>query len=64
MARQLTVTVPDLSGKLAVVTGGDARLDRNGVIRRILTGWDTGNAARIPALLNALLAERPAHQTP
>jgi thiol-disulfide isomerase/thioredoxin len=34
-------------------------IDRNGIIRRILTGWDTGNAQRIPVLLNQLLTETP-----
>jgi thiol-disulfide isomerase/thioredoxin len=33
-------------------------IDRNGIIRRILTGWDTGNAQRIPVLLNQLLSEK------
>lgn len=39
-------------------------IDRNGIIRRILTGWDTGNAERLPVLLAALLRETPARQAP
>jgi thiol-disulfide isomerase/thioredoxin len=39
-------------------------VDRNGTIRRILTGWDTGNAERLPALLAMLLREEPARPTP
>jgi thiol-disulfide isomerase/thioredoxin len=32
-------------------------IDRHGVIRRILTGWDTGNAERMSVLLAQLLKE-------
>ncbi len=32
-------------------------VDRHGIIRRILTGWDTGNAQRMPVLLAQLLKE-------
>jgi thiol-disulfide isomerase/thioredoxin len=39
-------------------------IDRNGTIRRILTGWDTGNAQRLPVLLTALLKEKPARVMP
>jgi thiol-disulfide isomerase/thioredoxin len=39
-------------------------IDRNGIIRRILTGWDTGNAERMPMVLAALLKEKPVRQTP
>lgn len=39
-------------------------VDRNGIIRRILTGWDTGNAQRIPVLLSELLREAPSARTP
>jgi thiol-disulfide isomerase/thioredoxin len=39
-------------------------IDRDGIIRRILTGWDTGNAERMPVLLAALLKEKPIRQTP
>lgn len=39
-------------------------IDRNGTIRRILTGWDTGNAQRLPVLLTALLKEKPTRLTP
>ena len=34
-------------------------IDRAGVVRRILTGWDAGNAARITESLDQLLAEAP-----
>ncbi len=39
-------------------------IDKNGVIRRILSGWDTGNAERIPVLLNELLKEKATRVTP
>ena len=39
-------------------------IDRNGIIRRILTGWDTGNAQRLPVLLTALLKEKPTRMVP
>ena len=39
-------------------------IDRHGVIRRILTGWDPGNAQRMPVLLAALLKEAPAAPAP
>jgi tetratricopeptide (TPR) repeat protein len=39
-------------------------IDRNGIVRRILTGWDTGNAERMPVLLAALLKEQTTSQTP
>lgn len=39
-------------------------IDRNGTIRRILTGWDTGNAQRLPVLITALLKEKPTRMTP
>ena len=39
-------------------------IDRNGTIRRILTGWDTGNAQRLPVLLKELLKEKTASVTP
>ncbi|MGH7592245.1 MAG: TlpA disulfide reductase family protein, partial [Gemmatimonadales bacterium] len=39
-------------------------IDRHGIIRRILTGWDTGNAERIPALLAVLLKEKSTRPTP
>jgi thiol-disulfide isomerase/thioredoxin len=39
-------------------------IDRTGTIRRILTGWDTGNAQRLPALLAVLLREKPVRPTP
>lgn len=39
-------------------------IDRSGTIRRILTGWDTGNAQRLPVLLTELLAEKPGRMTP
>ena len=39
-------------------------IDKNGIIRRILTGWDTGNAQRLPVLLAALLKEKPVRVTP
>ncbi len=39
-------------------------IDKNGTIRRILTGWDTGNAQRLPVLLADLLKEKPARVTP
>ena len=39
-------------------------IDRQGVIRRILTGWDPGNAQRMPVLLAALLKEAPAAPSP
>jgi thiol-disulfide isomerase/thioredoxin len=32
-------------------------VDRNGVIRRIVTGWDFGNVQRLPVLLASLVAE-------
>ncbi|MGH7583301.1 MAG: redoxin domain-containing protein, partial [Gemmatimonadales bacterium] len=38
-------------------------IDRNGIVRRIVTGWDTGNAERLPVLLAALLHE-PDSRTP
>jgi thiol-disulfide isomerase/thioredoxin len=39
-------------------------VDRNGIIRRILTGWDTGNAQRIPVLLSELLREKTPAKSP
>jgi thiol-disulfide isomerase/thioredoxin len=39
-------------------------IDKNGTIRRILTGWDTGNAQRLPVLLTELLKEKPARAMP
>jgi thiol-disulfide isomerase/thioredoxin len=39
-------------------------VDRQGVIRRILTGWDPGNAQRMPVLLAGLLKEAPAAPSP
>jgi thiol-disulfide isomerase/thioredoxin len=39
-------------------------IDKNGTIRRILTGWDTGNAQRLPALLTELLKEKPVRAMP
>ncbi|MGH7524859.1 MAG: hypothetical protein ACREK8_11170 [Gemmatimonadales bacterium] len=39
-------------------------IDRHGVIRRILTGWDPGNAQRMPVLLAALLKDAPAAPSP
>jgi thiol-disulfide isomerase/thioredoxin len=33
-------------------------VDRAGIVRRILTGWDAGNAARIDKVVTELLAER------
>lgn len=32
-------------------------IDRNGVIRRIVTGWDFGNVQRLPVLLASLVGE-------
>jgi thiol-disulfide isomerase/thioredoxin len=32
-------------------------IDRNGVIRRIVTGWDFGNVERLPVLLASLVGE-------
>jgi len=39
-------------------------IDRNGIVRRILTGWDNGNDERMPVLLAALLKEKTTSQTP
>lgn len=39
-------------------------IDKSGTIRRILTGWDTGNAQRLPLVISQLLNERTARAVP
>lgn len=36
-----------------------AIIDRDGIIRRIITGWDFGNVDRLPALIASLVAQHP-----
>jgi len=60
----------DSTGKVIFENGVDERygvtdipttviIDRAGVVRRILTGWDAGNTGRIEETVNLLLAEVP-----
>jgi thiol-disulfide isomerase/thioredoxin len=60
----------DSTGKMIFENGVDERygvtdipttviIDRAGVVRRILTGWDAGNKARIEETVEHLLAEAP-----
>ena len=60
----------DSTGKMIFENGVDERygvtdipttviIDRTGVVRRILTGWDAGNAARIAETVDGLLVEAP-----